>query len=310
MTTGNPAATSAAPAQLAAAVPAPALSPAEAARALRQQRARRTLRSFLAWVILPTLLSAVYLNFVASPQFDSEATLAVRGPEAASDAAMLREYVRSRAAFKALNHDGKLKAHYQAHGDVLSKLSADASDEAFYRYMHAKVEATYDTHAGVLNCKFRAFSGEHAHRYMTLLLGAAQKQLDGMRTLQRDNIAAAEQVVSVRKAELVALKRASATLELSVGANPTLEQRAEMEALSFEQKLAEKRYESALVAADAAQALGRPRTEVAMLSEASAPDLAAYPKRAYGVLTTFLAAFALFGIGSLLLAAVREHAQF
>jgi capsule polysaccharide export protein KpsE/RkpR len=45
----------------------------------------------------------------------------------------------------------------------------------------------------------------------------------------------------------------------------------------------------------------------------SSPSLASestYPRRAYGVLATFLVSLALYAIGSLLIAAAREHAQF
>jgi capsule polysaccharide export protein KpsE/RkpR len=42
----------------------------------------------------------------------------------------------------------------------------------------------------------------------------------------------------------------------------------------------------------------------------SRPNEAEYPRRARGMLTVFLSSLALFGIGSLLIAAIREHAQF
>jgi hypothetical protein len=42
----------------------------------------------------------------------------------------------------------------------------------------------------------------------------------------------------------------------------------------------------------------------------SLADEATYPRRVYSILTVFFAALALFAIGSLLVAAVREHAQF
>lgn len=47
-----------------------------------------------------------------------------------------------------------------------------------------------------------------------------------------------------------------------------------------------------------------------VVAKPSAPSEAKYPRRAYEIVTVFLASLAIFSIGSLLIAAVREHAQF
>jgi capsule polysaccharide export protein KpsE/RkpR len=47
-----------------------------------------------------------------------------------------------------------------------------------------------------------------------------------------------------------------------------------------------------------------------VISHPSRPSESTYPRRAYGVLATFLVSLALYAIGSLLIAAAREHAQF
>jgi capsule polysaccharide export protein KpsE/RkpR len=47
-----------------------------------------------------------------------------------------------------------------------------------------------------------------------------------------------------------------------------------------------------------------------VISQPSRPSESTYPRRAYGVLATFLVSLALYAIGSLLMAAAREHAQF
>jgi capsular polysaccharide transport system permease protein len=47
-----------------------------------------------------------------------------------------------------------------------------------------------------------------------------------------------------------------------------------------------------------------------VVAKPSAPDEATYPRRGYAIVTVFFASLALFAIGSLLIAAVREHAQF
>lgn len=49
---------------------------------------------------------------------------------------------------------------------------------------------------------------------------------------------------------------------------------------------------------------------VVVIARPSLPNESSYPRRAYGVLTAFFVSLAVFVIGALLIAAVREHAQF
>lgn len=49
---------------------------------------------------------------------------------------------------------------------------------------------------------------------------------------------------------------------------------------------------------------------VVVIAKPSQPNESSYPRRAYGVLTAFFVSLAVFVIGALLIAAVREHAQF
>jgi capsule polysaccharide export protein KpsE/RkpR len=51
-------------------------------------------------------------------------------------------------------------------------------------------------------------------------------------------------------------------------------------------------------------------TKITQVTRPSTADESTYPRRGYGVLTTFFVSLALFVIGSLLIMAVREHAQF
>ena len=49
---------------------------------------------------------------------------------------------------------------------------------------------------------------------------------------------------------------------------------------------------------------------VVVVAKPSLPNESSYPRRAYGVLTAFFVSLTVFVIGALLIAAVREHAQF
>ncbi len=287
------------------------MSPAEAARALRHKRARRLLTNLSIWVLLPTVVAALYFGLVASPEYEAESSFLLRGTDAAADAAMLRDYLRSRAALKELNRDGALRTHYQEHGDFLSRLSKDAGDEALHRYFRSKVDSTYDSHGGVLTLRVKAFSGKEAHAYNAALVTLSQRLLHEMGAEQRESkVAKAERVLSEQRQDLLRAQRALIEQELAAGESPTVEQRAAIEAAKLDKTLAEQSYDAAHIARESARAEGQKHTRIVMLSEPSEPDLAAYPKRVHGVLTTFFAALALFGIGNLLVAAAREHGQF
>ncbi len=291
--------------------PSASVSPAEAARALRHERARRLLTNLLVWVFAPTLVAAVYLGFIASPEYESESSFILRGSEAASDAAMLRDFLRSRAALEELNRDGGLRSHYRENGDVFSRLSEDGGEEALYRYFHSKVDTFYESHGGVLTVRVKAFSGKAAHAYNAALLAMSQRLLQGMGAEQREEkVAKTERILSEQRADLLRAQRALLELELAVGASPTVEQRAAVETAKLDKTLAEQSYDAAHIARESARSEGQKHTRLVTMSEPSEPDLAVYPKRIYGVLTAFFSAFALFGIGNLLVAAVREHAQF
>lgn len=287
------------------------MSPAEAARALRHKRARRVLRNLLIWVLSPTLIATAYFGFVATPEYESESSFLLRGPDAAADAAMLRDFVRSRAALKELNRDGSLRAHYAQNGDILARLSDSAGDEALYAFFRSKVDSSYESHGGVLTLRVKAFSGKEAHAYNAALVALSQTLLKEMGAEQSESkVAKAERVLSEQRHDLLRAQRILLEVELAAGASPTVEQRAAIEAAKLDKTLAEQSYDTAHIARESARAEGLKHTRVMMLSEPSQPDLAAYPKRVHGVLTTFFAALALFGIGNLLGAAAREHGQF
>jgi capsule polysaccharide export protein KpsE/RkpR len=288
----------------------PAVSPAEAARALRHKRARKLVIGLVSWVLVPTLCATVYLGFIASERYESVASLALRGPDAATDAAMLREFIGSRAALKGLDGGGKWRAHFEENGDLFSGLADGASEESLFRYYRGQVDASFDAQASVLTVRTRAFSGKAAQQYNERLLQACDELLQGVGGRgAEDGIADAERVVASARAELLRVQRQLAEGELTESA-ASAEQRAALSALRLEKSLAKRSYESAQVQLEKARADRHKRTHILSLASPSLPDQAAYPRRGYGILTVFFAALALFGIGKLLVAAVREHAQF
>jgi capsular polysaccharide transport system permease protein len=85
---------------------------------------------------------------------------------------------------------------------------------------------------------------------------------------------------------------------------------ADFEAAMVEKEFAQKAYESAMATLEMARAdADRQHRYLATIAKPSKPDESTYPHRVRGVLAAFLVSFLLLGIGTLLRAAVREHAR-
>jgi capsular polysaccharide transport system permease protein len=93
----------------------------------------------------------------------------------------------------------------------------------------------------------------------------------------------------------------------SGGLNTTL---ADFEAAMVEKEFSQKAYESALTTLELARAdADRQHRYLAVIASPSKPDESTYPHRVRSVLTAFLLSFLLLGVGSLIGAAVKEHAR-
>jgi capsular polysaccharide transport system permease protein len=85
---------------------------------------------------------------------------------------------------------------------------------------------------------------------------------------------------------------------------------ADFEAAMVEKEFAQKAYESAMATLEMARAdADRQHRYVAVIASPSKPDESTYPHRFRSVLTAFVASFLLWGVLSLMTAAVREHAR-
>jgi capsular polysaccharide transport system permease protein len=85
---------------------------------------------------------------------------------------------------------------------------------------------------------------------------------------------------------------------------------ADFEAAMVEKEFAQKAYESAMATLEMARAdADRQHRYLAVIAAPSKPDESTYPHRIRSVLAAFVLSFLLLGIGSLIGAAVREHAR-
>jgi capsular polysaccharide transport system permease protein len=93
----------------------------------------------------------------------------------------------------------------------------------------------------------------------------------------------------------------------SNGLNASL---VDFEAAMVEKEFAQKAYESAMASLEVARAdADRQHRYVAVIASPSKPDESTFPHRGRSVLAAFIVSFLLFGIGTLSVAAVREHAR-
>jgi capsular polysaccharide transport system permease protein len=84
----------------------------------------------------------------------------------------------------------------------------------------------------------------------------------------------------------------------------------EFEAAMIEKEFAQKAYESAMAALEIARSDAvRQHRYLATIASPSTPDESTYPRRILSVFTVFVVSFLILGIGTLMSAAVREHAR-
>ncbi len=142
--------------------------------------------------------------------------------------------------------------------------------------------------------------GELAKARAELMQRKAFMQADAPQVL------AAEQVVASLSAQVANESRRLVDPK-SNGLNASL---PDFEAAMVEKEFSQKAYQSAMTNLELARAdADRQHRYLAIIAAPSRPDESTYPHRLRGVLTAFVLSFMLLGVGSLMRAAVREHAR-
>ncbi|MFL9840406.1 lipopolysaccharide biosynthesis protein [Sphingomonas sp. ST-64] len=163
-------------------------------------RARR--HPFILTVLVPTVIVALYLFLIASPQYRSEAQFVVRGLDTQSaptggvgqllgisaslspgqqEAQSIREYLRSHDAIRALRGDGiDLVALYRKPGtDMLSRLWSTAPRaETLLDFYRDHVDVIYDPDDNITRLSVRAFAPIDAQRITRALLRLGEERVN------------------------------------------------------------------------------------------------------------------------------------
>jgi capsular polysaccharide transport system permease protein len=161
-----------------------------------KQRLARIDRLFLATVVAPTLLAAVYFLAMASDVYTSESRFVVRSPErqagsplglllrgasfsrAQDDSFTVQEYILSRDALRVLVDRLHIDKSYGAPSvDRVSRFAGidpDNSFEALHRYFQKMVHVTTDSSSSISTFTVRAFSARDAQAINEVLLAESE----------------------------------------------------------------------------------------------------------------------------------------
>jgi len=184
------------------------------AHSQRQPRRRRLLTiSFVACVILPAFLAAIYYAFIASDRYVSGAGFAVRGMDSsigtdflgaftglanvgstASDSYILLEFLESRDLVEKLEKDFPLREAYGGSAaDFLYRLDPGLDIEHVVEYWADRIHTTFDNNSGIISFQVEAFRPEDAARISELVLSYCRTLVNELSAnARRDAVAYAE----------------------------------------------------------------------------------------------------------------------
>jgi capsular polysaccharide transport system permease protein len=157
---------------------------------------RRVPLPFLAIVVVPTVVSAIYLSFIASPRYVSEARFVVRSASqqqpsslgvvlqgvglspASMDNYAIQEYLVSADAARDLQTKFDLRQAFgRAEIDPISRLPGVFGDESFEtlrKGLKRYITVGYDSTTGISTLRVQAFTAEDAVRINQILLDSSE----------------------------------------------------------------------------------------------------------------------------------------
>lgn len=154
------------------------------------------LQLFILFVLLPTVLTALYFALLASDIYISEGRYAVRtndpsgfsagilntvipgvGAESASeDATIVRDYILSRDMLKDLDQRLKIRRHYQSPAvDFIARLKDNATTEEFIDYYRDMIEVNIDSATNITTIQVRAFAPDVAQQMGNIIIENSER---------------------------------------------------------------------------------------------------------------------------------------
>lgn len=163
-------------------------------------------RWFVIFVIVPTLLAALYYGLVASDIYISESRFVIKSPDqkrsqmstlanlvqttglsgGQEQASEVLTFVRSRDALRALEKSADVRAKFSApQADILSRFPkpfSDGSFESLFKYYGDMVDARLDNESGTAIIKVRAFAPQDAYVINRQLLDLSEALVNRLNT--------------------------------------------------------------------------------------------------------------------------------
>lgn len=203
------------------------------AKEIKRERVRRLGRRISIGVLLPTLISAVYFGFIATPQFESVSIFTINSSEnnaapslslflgslpdtnSVRDALLAREYILSRDMLAYLAEEHQFLEHYrQADIDWFSRLGDDESSEDIYEYYLDHVTIRHDAETSAIELRVLAFDTETARRFSFALLEKTEDAVNRLsEEARQDSIRFTQEEVSAAEDRLTAARRALIDLQ-------------------------------------------------------------------------------------------------
>ncbi len=177
------------------------------------------------WLFLPVGLVFIYLFFIATPQYESVATVVAKqsdenGVSAAApmallgvdagqnkDAYLVQHYILSSDMLNYLEQKLSLKSHYsQTQADWLSALSKNATQEEFLEYYLDKVTVEFDDVSGLLSISVKSFTPEFSQQMVIEMITKAEHFINDMgHKMAQDEVGFVEGELDRAHQKLVAL---------------------------------------------------------------------------------------------------------
>ncbi|MGR5067500.1 lipopolysaccharide biosynthesis protein [Vibrio alfacsensis] len=152
-------------------------------------------RPYIALVVIPTLIFAIYQTFWASERYVSRAQVIVQQPDgmATMDASMavltglgvsntgvadtelVKAYILSNDMLKYLNEKLDIVTHFsQSNIDWFSRIDEEESWEAVYEYYLTRIDIYIDSNSNIVHVETQAFDPEFANRLTQTIVERAE----------------------------------------------------------------------------------------------------------------------------------------
>ena len=152
-------------------------------------------RLYLVFVVIPTLVTAVYYGFIASDIYISEAKYSVRSnsesgtsgflqsvvslgnqDNSLEDTLIIQEYISSRDMLVELDKRLGLREHFSSKNlDILSRMDDDSSTEDFLEYYRKMTEIGVDSSANIITIRTHSFDPQMSQNIAREIIDLSEK---------------------------------------------------------------------------------------------------------------------------------------